>query len=688
MQILERFTVQDPQNLWKRYLIGIALLTALLIGGHAANLQKLRMGVLDAETINVSGRQRMLSQRMALLSTSLHATGDTEKYGDLLREALATFRSSHLDLLERSEIVPAANALYRVGSEEGLDAHVQIFSASVEQFLTLPRDHPDSEQVLARIEDMAIYPLLAELNSVVGAFEGDARARYTIIERIQTVTFALSIIILLIEGLLIFWPAQISVNQALRRVEDKSYLLKERNIQLQALSEKMEHSAFHDQLTGLANRKKLYLDLERRLSDRRINASELCVMHIDLDRFKEINDTLGHFVGDAVLQRAAEAMQSILRKDDLVARVGGDEFVVVAMVSEERSGASAQQIAEKLIARIKTPTVIAGNTCTVGASIGYVFAEGSEDHPEHLIADADIALYEAKRAGKGVAIRFKREMRSGIERRHLLTQDLDRAIDLGEFVPFFQPKVALSDGRLLGFEVLARWEHPIRGTLPPSDFIDLAEETGKLAVIELQIILKSVDALVAMRHEGLNVPTLALNASGSSLRRTGYAADLKKALAMRHLSNRDIVIEIVETTLIKDAEDKALNTLRSLSADGFGIEIDDFGTGYASLSMLSTLKLSGLKIDRSLIADLENPRSCQVIEAVIGLGKSMGLHILAEGVEHANQFAALKRFGCDAIQGFAIGQPMSFNDAILWVEEYGKRPDIAVGSTSSVRQLT
>jgi predicted signal transduction protein with EAL and GGDEF domain len=361
--------------------------------------------------------------------------------------------------------------------------------------------------------------------------------------------------------------------------------------------------------------------------------------------------------------------------------VGGDEFVVVVMISEQDSSEQAQQLAERLIARIRTPTVIGGNTCTVGASIGYVFPGWGEDRAEQLIGNADIALYEAKRAGKGVAVRFKRAMRSGIERRHTLIQDLERAVDQAEFVPFFQPKVALGDGRLLGFEVLSRWEHPDRGILPPSDFIELAEETGILDVIESQIVLKSVDALVAMRSEGLTVPTLALNASGSSLRRSGYAADLKTALAMRHLSADDIVIEVVETTLIEDTDDKALRTLRSLSADGFGIEIDDFGTGYASLSMLSTLELSGLKIDRSLIADLENPRSCQVIEAVIGLGKSMGLQILAEGVEQANQFAALKRFGCDAIQGFGIGHPMSFNDAVTWIEEYGRQPDIAVGST-------
>jgi diguanylate cyclase (GGDEF)-like protein len=680
IHIFGKFVVKNPRNLWRRYVAGVTLLLILLIGGHVANTQKLQIGITNAKIINLSGRQRMLSQRMAMAAVLIHSAEPSEKYAKLLSDALGAFTSAHLFLLENATSIPRAKALYNAGAASGLDATVARYVTDLQRVLTLPRHHPDVPQILGQIEAAALGPLLLELDAAVAIFVMHSPLELSNIETVLKFQLALATFLIALEGVLIFWPAQLSVNRALLRVEKRSAQLEERNAQLQILSERLEHSAFHDQLTGLPNRKKLHIFLERMLEDRRIDVSGLCVMHIDLDRFKQVNDTLGHSVGDAVLQRVAEAMQSKMRSGDLVARVGGDEFVVVARLHGANPEGRAQRIAEGLIARIRTPTVIEGNTCTVGASIGYVLPDQDMKCPDDLFRNADIALYEAKRVGKGVAIRFDKSMRSGMERRHALAQDIERGVDQESFVPYFQPKVALGNGRLLGFEVLARWDHPERGVLLPLDFIEIAEEIGILEEIESQIMLKSLDALVMLRHDGWSVPGMAINASGSSLRRQDYAADLKMALAMRHLGPADLTIEVRETTLLQDSDDKALSTLRALCADGFRIEIDDFGTGYASLSMLATLDLSGLKIDRSLIADLENQRSRQVIEAVIGLGKSMGLQILAEGVEHPHQYATLQQFGCDAIQGFGVGHPMPFSAIAPWIEEYGKCPELALGS--------
>ncbi|MEM9050313.1 MAG: EAL domain-containing protein [Pseudomonadota bacterium] len=663
----------DVRFLWVRYALGILLLIGLMLGGHQIHLQSLREGVTDAATIDISGRQRMLSQRLTAFAHKLNDPVQRPAYAAATHEALDLFETSHGLLLARQAAFPSAADVYAVGAPDGLDARSRAFVADMRMALQLAPGDPRFFELLARLDSTAFAPLLRQLDAAVKAITADAEARLGRLGQLQALLLELSLGLLVFEALLIFWPAQRAVNQAMRTAKDRAADLAHRNRDLQALSDRLEYSALHDPLTGLANRKKLYAELERRLQ-RSAPCGPTCVMHVDLDRFKEINDTLGHAVGDMVLKRAAEAMKSKLHKDDLVARVGGDEFVIVVDLESADPLAQAQRIAEGVIARIREPMLIDENSCTVGASVGYALIGTDRTMPERIVADADIALYEAKRDGKGKAKCFTPRMRNGVERRHALIQDLQRALDANEFVAYLQPKIAFSDGRITGFEALTRWLHPARGVLPPADFLDLAEEIGATDLIDRQAALGGVDALAAMRARGWQRPTLALNASAKALRGSDYAADLRMAMAMRSLAPGDIRIEVVEHTLISDTGDKAIATLRALTADGFRIDIDDFGTGYASLSMLSKLDLAGVKIDRELVGDIENDRSRQVIAAIVGLAKGLNLEIIAEGVETQRQFAQLRALGCDTAQGFGVGKPMSREDALAWLDQHGNQP--------------
>lgn len=441
---------------------------------------------------------------------------------------------------------------------------------------------------------------------------------------------------------------------------------------LEAQAAALQHAAFHDQLTDLPNRKRLHLELEARLARSASRSAGLCVMHVDLDRFKEVNDTLGHPVGDEVLRKASQVMCMSVRKEDLVARVGGDEFVVVMDLAHEDPDAVAQEIADNFIAKLRLPMFVGEHTCSIGASVGVAFAKDSLWKADRMIGNADIALYEAKRSGKGKAIRFQPSMRGSMERRHALMQDIERAVEAGEFVPHLQPKVSMSDGTLIGFEALVRWRHPTRGILTPPEFIELAEETGLLQAIDRATINGALDALVALRADGWSVPHVAVNASESSLRDPEYAADLKADLAMRGLGSDDLRIEVVEDTIIAKPGDQVIDTLQALYAAGFRIELDDFGTGYASLSNLATLNLTGLKIDLGLVQGLDDPRTKKITEAIVGLARNLRLQVTAEGVETPRQFAELRALGCNIAQGYCIARPLAVEDVTHWLANYGK----------------
>lgn len=666
--LFENLLSSRPKQLWRRYVFAIGLIISLLLGSHVAHVMTLKEAAQDANIINLSGRQRMLSQRILYLTSELSA--ENGQYASpLLEDAIRQFESAHNTLLSHASQASALSDHYAATQEGGLDH-------ATRQFIGLTRtvlnERGENVASIEQLRELGAFSILRELNEAVELFEEQAELRGQNLRAIQEATLMLAILTIIIEGVLIFWPAQVSINRALTGLDLRNQEILETNRELADLAEKMTHAASHDQLTGIATRKRLEDELEERLASD--SGQSLCLMHIDLDRFKEVNDTLGHPVGDRVIQHCANIMALTIRDEDMVARVGGDEFIVVLDLPKKRASRKATEIADCLIKRITEPFEIEGNKISIGASIGIAFWVGGEDSMT-LIGNADIALYQAKNEGRGISCLFNEEMRKEMEHRHSLSQDLKRAAEKDQFEPYFQPQVQFSDGHLVGFECLARWEHPLRGTLSPGKFIDLGRELGLIHLIDKQILQKSLDALVTLRASGWKIPTISVNFDAFTLRQTGIVEWLESSLREAGIPASDLVVEVTESVFIEGEHDPAVGTLNKLRKLGVNVHLDDFGTGYSSLSYLVLLDLNGVKIDRSLVQHPTGKRSSQVIRAISNIAHGLDLTIVAEGIEDPKQFRALQELNCGVAQGFGIGVPQSLTDIESWLKSYGKSGD-------------
>jgi len=402
-----------------------------------------------------------------------------------------------------------------------------------------------------------------------------------------------------------------------------------------------------DELTGAAKRNALLAAIDEEV----VNAAQQCaVLCLDLDRFKIVNDTLGHGVGDLLLQKVADRLRSVCRNTDLVGRIGGDEFVVL------QRNIAAPQDAERLAARIvdlvSRTYVLEGHTVNIGASVGVAFGSAGKQARD-ILRDADLALYEAKRAGRGRYRLFEHEMSVSLKMRRELEIDLRRALALRQFEVHYQPFVELESDNVRGFEALLRWHHPQRGTVPPLSFIPMAEETGLIVKIGEWVLRNACDA-AASWPGGL---TVAVNVSPLQFRADNLLETVRSALNNSGLPASQLELEITEGALLDDT-DNVLTTLHALRALGVKISMDDFGTGYSSLSYLQKFPFDKIKIDRSFVSG-DNPDSQAILQAVAGLGSSLGMQITAEGVETSDQLQHIRDHRCTHVQGYFTGRPMS-----------------------------
>lgn len=429
-----------------------------------------------------------------------------------------------------------------------------------------------------------------------------------------------------------------------------------------------------DALTGLANRTRLMrvLDGPGMLHLPGADGRVVGLMHIDLDLFKEINDSHGHAMGDAVLRHAAREMRAATSAQDVVARVGGDEFIVVTRT--DRAGRHLASLAKALADRIARPVRLDGAEVRVGASIGTVVAGPQDKTADRLIGNADIALYEVKRSGRGGICAFSARMRAAYETRQTLLAELKAAVDARAFEAHFQPHVALATGRFGGFEMLARWPHPRLGLLDPEEFLCLAAESGLTDRIDAIVRSKGLEALRQLRAAGWDAPKMSFNASARTLADPDLAYELLWEVLGQGLAPDDLVIEFREAQLIADESGTAKQNIAALSEAGFSVELDDFGTGRAAMSTLGTLALTGIKLDRSMIANLPDPCSEAILRAITGLASELGLTVIAKGVETPAQYATLRKLGCHMAQGFGISPPLPLDGLIGFMKGYGKAP--------------
>jgi len=420
--------------------------------------------------------------------------------------------------------------------------------------------------------------------------------------------------------------------------------------------EQLSYLAHHDVLTGLPNRALLDERLDHELQRVRRTGQGVALMFIDLDGFKTINDSLGHAVGDRLLQEVARRLRASIRDADTAARLGGDEFVVV--MTDLVQPADAGVLAGKLLALLAEPVDVGGRRVAVSASIGVAVCPQDGVDRGALMMAADSAMYAAKAHGRNHVSFYTRALASRARRRLDIEQGLRRSLDRGELALHFQPIVGLDDGRLVAAEALLRWPRGDDVPIAPQQFVPIAEDSGLIEALGLFVLARACEHAAAWRAAGLALPRLCVNVSPRQLERGDFAGRLQRQLAEASLPAGQIEVEVTETALRAGAASlRQLDTLKGL---GVAIAIDDFGTGYSSLSALKHLPLDRLKIDRSFVHDLPGDLSAvAIVETIVAMSRTLGLRVTAEGIETPAQLAALRRIGCEDGQGFLLGAPLA-----------------------------
>ena len=426
---------------------------------------------------------------------------------------------------------------------------------------------------------------------------------------------------------------------------------------LTELQEQLSHQAFHDSLTDLANRALFTDRIEHALLRRTRTNKPIAVLFIDLDDFKNVNDTLGHSAGDQLLMGVAERLRGSLRRPDTAARLGGDEFAV--LIEDIDNIDEAEAVAERVFLALATPFAIAGQSLVVRASIGIAISDADNDTAGNLMSHADVAMYAAKTAGKHRQVMFAPGMEEQIVARHRLRADLERALGADEFGVHFQPIFDLATGRLVGSEALVRWRHPKRGMVPPDEFIRVAEETGVILDLGAAVLSKACAETVRwqVRHPQQHTLWVSVNISARQLAQPDFVADVLAIVARSCLPTSSLVLELTESMVLEDA-DSSIAKLEALKAAGIRIAIDDFGTGYSSLSYLRRLPVDILKIAKPFVDDLEAGDEGDFARAIVGIGNALRLTMIAEGIENTEQLVALRDLGCHLGQGYHLSHPV------------------------------
>lgn len=420
--------------------------------------------------------------------------------------------------------------------------------------------------------------------------------------------------------------------------------------------ERIEFLAHHDALTGLPNRVLFRDRLEQALARAKRGGDTLAVLTLDLDRFKDINDCLGHPTGDALLVGVAERLRGCVREVDTVARLGGDEFAIIQIGIRQPEGAAT--LARRVLDGLAMPFDLGDFHGTTGASIGIAMAPTDGDDPDRLLKNSDIALYRAKGEARGSFLFFEEQMNARLQTRRALEQSLRLALDNDEFELHYQPQVDLESRAIVGFEALLRWRHPDGRLISPAEFIGIAEETGLIAPLGQWVLRKACTEAACWP----NRPKIAVNLSPVQFKHGDLVGVVERALTASGLDPRRLELEITENVILHDTE-STLATLHRLKALGVHIAMDDFGTGYSSLSYLRRFPFNRIKIDQSFIQDVErNTGDAAIVRAVIQLGRSLGMAVTAEGVETEHQLTYLRAECCDEAQGFHLGRPLCIED--------------------------
>ncbi len=634
-----------------RYLTALALVGLLSLGAYISLSSVIQTQANYGAIINVSGRQRMLSQRTALYAQRLvyaQNPGERDAIAQTLARDIALMERSHLGLIRGDEALalpgdpsPDLAALYfdaPVHLDEQVTAHIERVRSLLETPESdLTPDNPDLQAILATAPDT----LLPALNEAVTRYEEESNAQVARLKWIELGVLCATLLTLVLEALFIFHPME----RAIR-----------------ASRQKLVHSAFHDDLTGVPNRALFVRRVDRAIQQRRADENAyFAVVFLDLDRFKSINDSLGHSVGDALLVAFCERLLRCVRPGDTVARLAGDEFTV--LLEEMNSPEDALLVAERIERALEAPFSLEGHSVHATASVGIVSSEEGYATAEEVLRDADIAMYRAKVGGRARHQLFSAEMREEVVQAMTFERDLRSAVPKGELEIHYQPIVSVTSDRTVGFEALVRWRHPQRGLISPLDFIPIAEETGAIIGIDRWVLRGACEQLAVWQTQFAHPLTLNVNLSSQQLEHADFVAAVQATLTETGFSAAQLHLEITESTLVNRTQE-VMAALEQLEALGLELHIDDFGTGYSSLSYLQGFPADALKIDRSFIDKLtQSDESARLVQTIVAMAHGLGLRVVAEGVETVEQLEHLRALGCEYAQGYLFAKPLQ-SDAV------------------------
>lgn len=458
-------------------------------------------------------------------------------------------------------------------------------------------------------------------------------------------------------------------NQAASALENGH--LEQSLAELSRLKEQLRYQAYHDPLTSLPNRSLFLERVTERLADGASTRS-LVVLFLDLDDFKIVNDTLGHAAGDSLLSDVGDRLRNVLRSEDVAARLGGDEFAV--LLEDERDLKRSMRVANRIIDALRINFQVQGQEIKVAASIGIAVAHAGTETADELLRNADVAMYTAKAQGKNRVAIFESTMHTAIVARHALSAELASSLSHGELAVFYQPIVDLETGVATGVEALVRWHHPIRGLVEPNEFIPLAEETGVILPIGawvLQEACAQVSQWGAYGRMGRGV-SLTVNLSAQQLAEASFVDDLRRVLAATGLPPERLILEMTETVMFHDTS-TTLARLAAIRDLGVRIAIDDFGTGYSSLGYLRRFRVDILKIAREFVGSADNQEEWAFAGAIVALGRTLGLAIIAEGIEEAGQLERLRALGCEFGQGYLFARPAAAESIAPYLKSHSER---------------
>ncbi|TWG61782.1 bifunctional diguanylate cyclase/phosphodiesterase [Aminobacter sp. J44] len=664
------------------YWLALMIIVAMVLAAYVMLQSMMADHRRYEEVIALIGSQKALSQRIVFLANAatLREPERTGPLVGLLRDATRQFETNNAWLAQWVDSVDAPQIreiFYRQPFHLeffslNLVANAQRLIASLETMLGLRRS--DGVYVggreRAHLDESGANATLNGFEALETELQKQSRAGLDDMLKFHRYLFLATIGVICMIALFIFSPM--------------AELIRRRTTQLVEARNAMAYLAVHDGLTGLYNRSFMREKFTKLIDATLSRDKQLAVVQLDLDRFKQINDTLGHAAGDYVLATTARRLKASCRPSDVCARLGGDEFLIVLPDAGTRS--DIERFVRGVLERVNEPIVYKGSTIFSRASAGVAICPPDGIDPTVLVVHADLALYAAKKNGGSSVEFFSDELRQDLEHKRQLEADLIEAIAAEAFEVYFQPQVSLSTGRTTGVEALVRWRHPKRGIVSPGEFIPVAERAGIMHSIGRIIMKKAIGEAANWYRSGIEFGRVAINVSGTELRESDYTTFLFSVIEESGLPASHLSLEIVESVILDDDKTGVASKLRQIRAAGVHLELDDFGTGYASLTHVNPQEIDRLKIDRRFVQNIDlDGDHAKIVRALAELARSLGISVVAEGAETEAELTALMTLGCDEVQGYAVAFPMPPAEARDWLQaRMPRKSRTAEGQTLSV----